>query len=94
MAEDGNGGELNALEAIATAMVWAMTNGWHSSSEDLKVAGWLWNEIVASSFVAEIRGEELLRRLIEAYESTGQDAVNRAILARLVLRASALDSQP
>ena len=94
MAEDGDDGELNALGAIATAMAWAMTNGWHSSSEDLKVAGWLWNEIVASPLVPEIRGEEFLRRLIEAYENTGQDAVNRAILARLVLRASAIDGQP
>lgn len=87
--EDNDGGE--GIRAIADAMAWALANGWRSSSEDLKVAGRLWSELEALPLAPELRGQQFLERLQEAYKATGQVAVHRAILARLVLHVSGID---
>ena len=87
--EDSDSGD--GIRAIADAMAWALTNGWRSSNEDLKVAGRLWSELEAMPLPPELRGQRFLERLLEAYETTGQAAAHRAILARLVLHVSGMD---
>lgn len=84
---DGNDG----VRAIADAMAWALANGWRSSHADLKVAGRVWSELEAMPSSPELRGQQFLERLLEAYEASGQAAVHRAILARLVLHVSGID---
>lgn len=89
--EDNDRGD--GIRAIADAMAWALANGWRTSSADLKVAGRLWGELETLPLSPELRGERFLERLLEAYEATGQAAVHRAILARLVLHVSGIDRQ-
>ncbi len=79
------------IRAIADAMAWALAHGWRTSNEDLKVAGRLWSELEVLPLPPELRGQQFLERLLEAYEATGQAATHRAILARLVLHASGID---
>lgn len=79
------------IKATADALAWALINGWHTSSADLKVAGCLWSELESIPLPPELRGERFLEHLLEAYEVTGQAATHRAILARLVLHVSGLD---
>lgn len=94
MAKLGDGDGAAELQPVVTAVSWALTEGWTSSSDDLKVAGQLWSEVAALPLTPELRGEEFLRRLLEAYENTGREAENRTVLARLVLRASGVDGEP
>lgn len=91
MADLDDNDSSEGIRAIADAMAWALANGWRTSSDDLQVAGHLWSQMESLPLPPDLRGQQFLERLLEAYEATGQAATHRAILARLVLHVSGID---
>ena len=79
-------------QAIVAALAWKLSSGWPTSSRDLALAGRIWARLETVSMTAEERSARYLEKLVDAYERTGDAAVHRAVLARLILHASGLSS--
>ncbi len=79
-------------QAIVAALAWKLSNGWPTGSRDLALAGRIWAELETVSMTTEERTARFLEQLVGAYERTGDAAVHRAVLARLILHASGFSS--
>lgn len=77
---------------MARAMQWAAESGWPTREDDLAVMAEAWVAVCLAQpgLTPFERGERLLGELAEAFGG-GDEGFNRALLCRLVLRASGMD---
>lgn len=77
---------------LEEARDWALQTGWPTRDQDLSEAARTLARLHQLPLTPQARGERLLRALERRFRKTGSASLYRAVLARMVIRASGLDT--
>lgn len=77
---------------LEEARDWALRTGWPTRDQDLSEAARTLARLHQLPLTPQARGERLLRTLEQGFRKTGSAPLYRAVLARMVIRLSGLDT--